>query len=96
MVKTMLNGMGWRQVDNRCSGGSREENDLLGCSHCQKLMKKNLWADDGGFCHGCDRPVCGPCCDAIPRTGCTTFMKVLETSLEKEYRRNQNARMLGL
>lgn len=96
MVKSMLNGMGWRIADNRCSGGVREENDLLGCSHCQKLMERKLWADDGGFCHSCDRPVCGPCADLIPKHGCSTFLKTMEISLEKEYRRSQNAKVLGI
>jgi len=95
MVKSIFNGMGHRLSDNTASGGIRDENDLLGCSHCQKLMKRHLWADDGGFCHGCGRPVCGPCCDLIPRRGCTTFLKTLEISLEKAYQRAQNAKILG-
>lgn len=69
---------------------------MLGCSHCQKLMVRKVWQEDGGFCHSCDAPVCGPCADRIPKLGCEVFLRVLEGELEKQYRREQNARLLGL
>lgn len=83
-------------ADDRCSGGKLDEADMLGCSHCQRLMKSHLWKDDGGFCHSCDAPVCGPCADKIPQHGCAVFMRVLETELERHYRRQQNSRLMGL
>ena len=95
-MRSMLNGMGWRLSDNKCSGGKREENDILGCSHCQALMIRTSWASKGGYCTSCDKPVCQACADLIPRFGCSTFLKTLETSLEKEYRAAQNRIVLGI
>src|SRR5271166_5101940 len=94
--RSIYNGSGYLRSDNRCSGGALEEATILGCSHCQKLLKKSEWQADGGFCHSCDAPVCGPCADRIPKHGCEVFMRVLEGEMEKQYRRTQNARLLGL
>ena len=83
-------------ADDRCSGGVRDEADMLGCSHCQRLMRQREWQCDGGFCHSCDAPVCSGCADRIPTKGCEVFLRVLEGELEREYRRSQNARLLGI
>ncbi len=96
MVRSVFNGAGYLRSDNRCSGGDLDEADVVGCSHCQKIMKKTGWKADGGFCHRCDAPVCGLCCDRIPLHGCEVFMRVLETALAKKYRLEQNARLMGL
>ena len=96
MVKSIFNGAGYLRNDDRCSGGDLAEADVVGCSHCQKIMKKHFWRDDGGFCHACNAPVCGPCCDLIPRHGCEVFMRVLETRIARNYRLEQNARLMGL
>lgn len=96
MVRSLYNGMGWLLADDRCSGGERDEADMLGCSHCQRLMKKGDWKNDGGFCHSCDAPVCGRCADRIPKFGCEVFMRKLEGEMEREYRARQNAMLLGL
>ena len=96
MVRSIYSGAGYLLCDDTCSGGIRDEADLIGCSHCQKLMKKPDWQADGGFCHSCDAPVCSACADLIPRFGCSVFLRVLEGELERNYRRKQNARLLGL
>lgn len=96
MVRSVLNGAGYLLADDRCSGGARDEADMMGCKHCQRLMKKRDWQADGGFCHGCDAAVCGPCADRIPRFGCETFVRVVEAKIERQYRREQNARLMGL
>lgn len=96
LVKSIFNGAGYLLADDRCSGGVRDEADMLGCSHCQRLMRKREWQCDGGFCHSCDAPVCSGCADRIPTKGCEVFLRVLEGELEREYRRSQNARLLGI
>ena len=95
-VKSIFDGSGYLMNDDRASGGQLDESDMMGCGHCQRLLKKKLWCDDGGFCHCCWNAICGPCADRMLTRGCENFLAKLESSLEKEYRRNQNVRMLGL
>jgi hypothetical protein len=94
--RSIYKGQGWLLNDNRCSGGTCEEADMLGCSHCQKLMKIQDWKCDGGFCHSCDAPTCGPCATLTQTKGCQVFLRSLEGALEKQYRLQQNAMLLGL
>jgi len=96
MVRSVFNGVGYRMADNRASGGGVDEADMLGCFHCQKLMQKKLWSDDGGFCHCCDGPICGVCADRMLSRGCENFLRRLTSKLEQKYRAEQNARILGL
>lgn len=95
-MRTLTNGMGFLLADDTASGGKKEEADLVGCNHCCKTMRRKLWADDGGFCHCCDRPVCATCADRMLTRGCENFMRQLETALDIDYRRQQNAKVLGL
>jgi hypothetical protein len=95
MVKSVFNGVGYLLSDDTASGGARVEADMLGCYHCQRLMRRKLWADDGGFCHCCDGPICGKCADGMLTRGCENYMRQLEGALEDQYRRDQNARVLG-
>ena len=96
MVKSRFNGLGYRLADNTASGGLRAEADMIGCHHCQKLMVKSDWAEDGGWCSRCDGAVCGPCADRMLTKGCEAFVHQLMAKLEDQYRRAQNARMLGI
>ncbi len=96
MKRSIYSGEGYLFSDDRCSDGPFEEASILGCSHCQKLMKKKDWQADGGFCHSCDAPVCSHCADRILKHGCEVFMRALETALMKQYRLEQNARLMGL
>ena len=95
-LRSVRTGQGYLLNDDRASGGTKEEADMLGCSHCQTLMRRKLWADDGGMCHGCGAPVCAPCCDRIPQHGCEVFLRQLERGLEEDYVRRQNAIILGI
>lgn len=95
-MKSIYNGAGYLLNDNRCSGGKVEEADLIACRHCQKLMKKAAWQEDGGFCGHCERPVCGGCADKILTGGCTPFVAKLEQQVEIQIRRRQNARVMGI
>jgi len=96
MMRSIFNGTGYLRADDRCSGGQLEEADLVGCKHCLTTMRKSEWQADGGFCHCCDAPVCGPCADQMPKQGCKPFLSELEKSINEAYRREQNARMLGI
>lgn len=95
MLKSVRAGQGYLLADDRASGGSREEADMIGCKHCLALMRRASWQEDGGFCHCCDAPVCGPCADKILTHGCTPFMRQLEQALETDYRRRQFAMIAG-
>lgn len=92
-MKSIFNGQGYYMSDNRCSGGTHEEDDFLVCKHCQKGLRKSEWKLQGAFCHCCDAPICTEC-DKSPV--CTPFMKKLETSVDEAYRREQNAKILGI
>ena len=95
-MKSMFNGMGYLLADQALPVSQRTEADMLTCFHCQTAMRKKLWADDGGFCHCCDGPVCGPCSDLQLTKGCANFRQKLERALDRDYRRNQLARMAGI
>ena len=92
-MKSMFNGMGYLIED---IATDRREADMLACFHCQASLKRKLWADDGGFCHACDGPVCGPCSDKQLTEGCANFRRALEKALDQDYHRRQYARMAGI
>lgn len=56
--------MGYVKVDNRASGHGIREYDTVPCGHCQAVINKQQWRDDGGIykCSGCKKPVCQHCC----------------------------------
>lgn len=95
MLRSMMNGAGYFRQNNRASGGRLVEADVVGCAHCQRAMLKADWAEDGGFCHCCDAPVCGPCADAMLTAGCVSFKAKLDAELERSYRARQNAMLMG-
>lgn len=95
-LRSMMNGAGYFRQNNRASGGRLVEADVVGCSHCQCTMLKADWSADGGFCHCCDAPVCGPCADAMLTGGCIPFTKKLEQQIDRAYRARQNAMVMGL
>lgn len=94
--RRQTDGAGYLFADDRASGGKLEEADMLGCNHCQKLMKAHLWKQDGGWCGCCAQPVCGPCADKISTQGCTPFIKLVDKQLSETHRKGQNARILGV
>lgn len=95
-MRSIFNGEGYLLADDRASGGQRVEASMLGCSHCQKLMRKTDWKADGAFCHCCDKPICGPCSDRMLTRGCENFMRQLEQAVDDSYRQEQNAKVMGL
>jgi hypothetical protein len=57
---------------------------------------------NGAFCHRCDKPLCGSGannCAARPPCSpghCPSFIMTLEEKINDYYRRQQNARILGI
>lgn len=95
-MRSMFSGMGYLLAN---SGGPRDEKteaDMLACGHCQTAMQRKLWADDGGFCHHCDLPTCGPCSDKQLTEGCANFRRELERALDRAYHRQQFAKVAGI
>lgn len=93
-MKSVFNGAGHLFADNRASDwGGVEESDLLGCKHCQALIKAHEWRAEGAFCHHCGGPICASCAGI---GGCTPFEQRLEQAISDHYRRQQNARILGI
>lgn len=93
-----VDGAGYILVDNSCSGGKREEDDLLGCAHCPKFIKKSEWIRDGGMkAHCCDKAICLECAKVAPQVECPgSQVDQIERALDDLHRREQNARILGI
>jgi hypothetical protein len=91
--KSRFWGAGYRRVDNRVSGGTLEESDVLGCLHCQALIMKAAWVEEGAYCHKCDGPICSEC-DKNP--DCVPFMKQLDQAVDAAYKEGQKARLFGI
>lgn len=97
-MKRFTDGAGWLFADNRCSGGKLEEADLLGCAHCARFVKKKEWENNGGFkAWCCDKPVCDECAKAPPNMECPgSQVAQIERAINDLYRREQNAKVLGI
>ena len=95
-MRSIFNGHGHMLNDNRCSGGAREEADVLGCNHCQRLILKCEWISEPTYCPQCDEAVCMQCHARIRDHGCEPFIAQLNAQLKAAYHREQNARMLGI
>ena len=95
-MKSIFDQCGYLSNDNRASGGLHEEDDLLGCKHCQALVKKSEWKLEGGFCRACDSPLCATCAPRAQQFGCEVFARTVETVLNEQHRRQQYAKILGV
>lgn len=95
-MKSIFTGHGYVMNDNRASGGLLFEDDLLGCKHCQGLIDKSKWRQQGAFCHACDSPLCSYCDQRQPQFGCEVFEKQISQAIENSYRKEQNAKVLGI
>lgn len=62
---------------------SRQEADVQTCSHCQRVIFMQAWKEDGGFCHRCMHPICGPCATRAMTYGCEPFLKRIEQHAER-------------
>jgi hypothetical protein len=81
-IRSIFNGAGYFTNDNRASGGKLEEDDLVGCSHCQAAVRKAEWRMQGGYCRECDSPLCVTCAGTAVKFGCSNFKKLVETRWE--------------
>ena len=98
-MKSRFAGAGYILVDNRASDwGNRIESDVLVCGGCQSLLHRHDtidhqnrihigWANEGAWCHRCAKP-CPPECGG--------FEKRFFELVEDQYRREQNAKILGI
>ena len=98
MTSRYDDGQGWKFVDNRASGGVLEEADLLGCGHCPKFMTKPDWVANGGYkCYNCHRFLCEECRKKPPQMKCPGREEdQISRALNENYRREQNAKILGI
>jgi len=98
MSKSIFNGAGYFMNDDRASGGKLDEDDIVGCWHCHKPIKKAAWKAWGGVCIPCGaKPLCGPCKDRAMRFGCEgPQLKKIEQAVNDDYRRQQNAKVIGI
>lgn len=97
MKKLVSDSSGYFLSDNRASGGKLEEDDLLGCGHCPRPVKKRKWSLKGGMCFVCNKPLCFTCYSQVHKTGCTgPDIDRLMRAVDEEYRKQQNAKVLGI
>jgi len=97
-MKSMFNGAGYYYNDDRASGGKLEESDVLGCKHCEAGIKKSDWIRNAGYarCSSCDGFMCDPCYDKYKVEGCQVFQRFIDRTLAENYRKQQNAKVLGI
>lgn len=96
-MRSRFNGAGYYLNDDRESGGGKTENDVLTCGHCQAIILRSEWREDGCHCWCCDSAVgvrCGCAARMITR-GCENFVRRVEAAIERKYQHEQNARILG-
>jgi hypothetical protein len=97
ILVSILDGHGYFFNDNRASGGKLVEDDLLGCGHCPKPLKKREWRMQGGMCFVCNKPLCLQCYERARTIGCEgPDVDRLMRAVNEQYRRAQNAKVLGI
>lgn len=89
-------GAGYFRNDDTPSGGKKEEADVRTCTHCQRVLKMQLWKEEGAFCHRCNAPICTECGKRMDKYGCEPFLAKLERSLTEDYHRRQFCKLAGL
>lgn len=94
--RRQTDGAGYLFNDDRASGGTVTEADMISCPHCQRLIKHHDWKQDGGFCSRCFAPVCCQCADRMLTRGCEPFIKAIDRAVEAAYRRQQFRKIAGL
>ena len=82
-LRSVFNGAGYYTNDNRASGGRLEEDDLVGCEHCQASVKRAEWKMHGGYCRECDSPLCITCAEKAVKFGCDNFKRLVERRWEE-------------
>lgn len=95
-MSSVFHGEGYLLNDNRASGGALHEDGLLGCKHCQGLIDKSKWKQDGAFCHVCFSPVCTHCDRRRSQFGCEVFERTFAQAFEATVKGEQNRKILGV
>lgn len=95
-MKSMFNGAGYVMNDNRASGGVLREDDIISCVSCQAAIDKSKWREQGAFCHALGGPICSFCDRCRPLADLEPFEKRFARAIEENYRKEQNAKILGL
>jgi hypothetical protein len=101
IISRPSHGAGYLFSDNRAAGEGLQEDDVFACNHCQKLVLKSVIAERGGMCGQCNQIICIECYGFLLKPldeggGCRPFLQFLEAQLEELYRRDQNAKLLGI
>ena len=89
-------GAGYYRNDDRLSGGTLSEADVLTCPHCQAVVKLQEWKVRGGFCRRCDAPVCFACYVRVKTYGCEPFLKLFERQVDAVVKYEQYLKRAGL
>lgn len=97
MIKSIFHGAGYFFNDDRASGGKFDEDDILACAHTGVAMKKSDWKRHGGICMVCGKPISAAAYERAKRFGCEgPEEKRIEQVVNDLYRRQQNAKLLGI
>ena len=96
MLKSQYRRLGVLVNDDRASGGQLTEADVTTCAHCQAIVRRDKWRFHGGWCGQCCAPVCFLCGERTKSEGCMPFLRLVDAALDRQYRRQQNARILGI
>jgi hypothetical protein len=89
---TLLRPGGYAVI--RHDDGRVQEFDTYTCYHCQAIVTLHPGkVPDGGGCHMCCKPICGPCVD-LGR--CTPFERRIEQEETKDARWRALSKALGL
>jgi hypothetical protein len=93
-----MNGEGYYRNDNRASGGTLQEDGILSCVHGQCCIERTKWraGKTGGYCPQCDGPLCDYHVKRMQQFGCEPFMKAFTEKLNDHYRKQQNAKIMGI
>lgn len=95
-MKRIVNGAGFYSYSGPDAPGGRVEGDFLTCGHCQQGMILTAWRTAGAMCMVCERPICTNCHGRTTKFGCEIVERSLTEKLNEHYRREQNARILGI
>jgi hypothetical protein len=93
---SMFKQAGYMILNETASGGGVTEDDMLGCNHCQRLIRKSEFQEKGAFCTKCASVVCQQCYHDSLTNGCHPWQKALEERLNLAHRIESNMRVMGL
>lgn len=102
MRRSIFSQAGYLKSDDRCSGGGLTEDDVLGCGHCHAVIpKRDVTKPKTGLtmrahCSKCDQFLCVSCGLKAMHEGCVPHDEMIGRALNEAYRRDQNAKILGI